>query len=720
VRAGGPGRRFVWGAGLVLLGVVFFLLGWALHDNVVLDGLDKVFSVVGGTSSLVGLLLAVRGQRSAAGGPADASGGHPAPAGLDVLAAAVEQVWRPELRRRRLANPHPLPVAWTTIGPPVADHWSNVRSDGEPTPLELDGCVDVRHPDGLHQVLTDERLRGRVVILGEPGAGKTSLLLREALRLLRARAPEGRVPVLLRLPTWNADEQTLEQWIATQLANEYGHQTPVPVSRLFPLLDGLDEMPASRRARAVRAISDMFDPDHPLVLTSRTTEYLDTLAELSGTTMAAAAVVELTPIPADVVRAYLQRATSRPDDWATTFDHDAAQHSGRLAAALSAPLWVDLARITHTDGDRADGHPARLLDLPDTDTVHAYLLDRLIPAVYSDLPEPGTAGRTWRRAQAHRYLRNLANHMRRRDTQDLAWWEFVHAIPRRTRLAHGIAAGLTYGLAAGLAAGFAAGLTAALAVGLVVGLAAGFATWLTFGPVKPSRRQTRWRRSNRSLIRRIGSGLAFGLMVGRAAGLLIGSIVGLAVGLERGLVVGLAVGLVVGLVAGLAGTLAIGLTYGLVREFTTLFDSGDADVTAVDPPALLHNDRRRALMVGLTIGIMFGLTVGIMFGFDRGPTVGLVVGFVLGPAFGLTFGITRTSWGALQYARLWWCVRGDLPWPIMAFLADAHRRGVLRQAGGVYQFRHGLLRDRLTRGDSEPAEPQRPDVSVGAVSGDGP
>jgi len=31
----------------------------------------------------------------------------------------------------------------------------------------------------------------------------------------------------------------------------------------------------------------------------------------------------------------------------------------------------------------------------------------------------------------------------------------------------------------------------------------------------------------------------------------------------------------------------------------------------------------------------------------------------------------------------------------MGFLSEAHDRGVLRQAGGVYQFRHNLLQDHL-------------------------
>ena len=36
-----------------------------------------------------------------------------------------------------------------------------------------------------------------------------------------------------------------------------------------------------------------------------------------------------------------------------------------------------------------------------------------------------------------------------------------------------------------------------------------------------------------------------------------------------------------------------------------------------------------------------------------------------------------------------------MPWSFMKFLADAHQRGILRQAGAVYQFRHIELQHRL-------------------------
>jgi hypothetical protein len=40
-------------------------------------------------------------------------------------------------------------------------------------------------------------------------------------------------------------------------------------------------------------------------------------------------------------------------------------------------------------------------------------------------------------------------------------------------------------------------------------------------------------------------------------------------------------------------------------------------------------------------------------------------------------------------ARLRLAMMGRVSWRLMSFLADAHeRRGVLRQVGAVYQFRH--------------------------------
>ncbi|MEZ0094419.1 hypothetical protein [Streptacidiphilus sp. EB129] len=45
--------------------------------------------------------------------------------------------------------------------------------------------------------------------------------------------------------------------------------------------------------------------------------------------------------------------------------------------------------------------------------------------------------------------------------------------------------------------------------------------------------------------------------------------------------------------------------------------------------------------------------------------------------------------------RLWLPLTGKLPWDTVAFLDDAYQRGVLRQTGAVYQFRHLRLQHHL-------------------------
>jgi hypothetical protein len=56
-----------------------------------------------------------------------------------------------------------------------------------------------------------------------------------------------------------------------------------------------------------------------------------------------------------------------------------------------------------------------------------------------------------------------------------------------------------------------------------------------------------------------------------------------------------------------------------------------------------------------------------------------------------------TCWPYYTLTRLRYALAGHLPWRLQACLAEAHRLGVLRQVGAVYQFRHALLQDELAR-----------------------
>jgi len=137
----------------------------------------------------------------------------------------------------------------------------------------------------------------------------------------------------------------------------------------------------------------------------------------------------------------------------------------------------------------------------------------------------------------------------------------------------------------------------------------------------------------------------------------------------------------------------------------TLLGEPEAPETrsAASPMATLGRARRAAIVVGVPIAVVFGIVTGVAIGAFTGYASG--VGRPVAPAIalgvavmvttGTTIGFLSSQWPWYGIARIWLALHQQLPWRLMSFLADAHRRGVLRQAGAVYQFRHIELQHRL-------------------------
>jgi hypothetical protein len=114
-----------------------------------------------------------------------------------------------------------------------------------------------------------------------------------------------------------------------------------------------------------------------------------------------------------------------------------------------------------------------------------------------------------------------------------------------------------------------------------------------------------------------------------------------------------------------------------------------------------------------TIVLVQAAAVGLVLGFGYGTAVTHFNGFALGLPTGIGTGLavaigvsTLTAWGRwVVLVRLWLPLSGRLPWRVNAFLDDARARGVLRQAGAVYQFRHARLRDRLAEAHRQHEHP---------------
>ncbi|MGW1642351.1 NACHT domain-containing protein [Streptomyces lavendulae] len=315
---------------------------------------------------------------------------------------------------------------------------------------------------------------------------------------------------------------------------------------------------------------------------------------------------------------------------------------------------------------------------------------------------------------------------------------FVVALPVRriSGSGQGALSGLAGGLAGGLIGGLLSGLASLLDIGFAVGpaggIAAGLGVGLAVGPGSGPRGGLVGGTvggATAGLMSGIGSGLPSGIVNGVGIGLAAGLTAWLAgrnepaqrlhwspVGAAGGLAVGCALALAAGLVAGLAAGVMVGLVTGAVGTLIAGLTGVPTDLTAAGgPKAVLRRDVRTfaliflvmALAIGTVVDLVTGLAVTTELQLATDPTVlltaGLAPGAAMGVISGLAIAFTQAAGGTFRLAHCWLALRGRLPWRLMHFLADAHEhRGVLRQVGAVYQFRHAELQRRVAGEESVP------------------
>ncbi|MEU1672684.1 NACHT domain-containing protein [Streptomyces roseifaciens] len=133
-----------------------------------------------------------------------------------------------------------------------------------------------------------------------------------------------------------------------------------------------------------------------------------------------------------------------------------------------------------------------------------------------------------------------------------------------------------------------------------------------------------------------------------------------------------------------------GCASGVYRALSTPSDT----LRAAGPQSTLRTDRaataaRSAIAAVLAGGICLALIPVV----GSGGALGTMHTELWVPVG--TSALALSAWGRLLTARIWLAVTGRAPWRLMAFLEEAHRRGVLRQSGAHYEFRHLRLQQRL-------------------------
>lgn len=656
----------------------------------------------------------------------------------EQFARAVASRWTHEEEQRQVQDPYPMPVRWRMGSQSLTDHQANILrlrwpAEDKPGLLDLTGQLD-------EIVAVYRRIpSGRLVVLGRSGSGKTVLAVRFVLDQLNSRGRDEAVPVLLGISSWNPTTITLRDWLARRLTLDYPGLAAarrggsslaaemVDTGWILPVLDGFDEIAEGLRRPALEALNTT---TLPLLLTSRPDEYAAAVAETDVLT--AAASVEIVDLTLVDLAEYLPRTTrrsSRMDPAGNAWDSVLAElrerphsrASANLTAMLSTPLMVALARTVYSDDPAND--PADLLDTQrfgGAEELEEHLLASLVPTVYRPRPEqrePGAAPHPDIDPEHAQYwLGYLAHHLTLLRTPDLAWWRLGGSLRRSTRTLvtagmTGLVVGLMEFLADTFSNPFEARLADGTAVGLMAGLMFGLGHWLT-GAVKDTavpptalrlrlggrKAKPHWR-----IVPRLVTGSLCGLVFGSGYGVALGV---MSFAWHPNLSADVRIGLVDGLLLGLLFSAAAGLAFGLLGLLEAPLDVG----AAVNPPGLLRENRKTVAAQLFVIAPTFGLLVG----FGSGPLISSLQG-LLGPlvwntaagyrigalsSLGGTLGyaLTLTAWGQWTvFARIWLPLTGRLPWSPAAFMEDAYRRGVLRQAGAVYQFRHARLQHHLAR-----------------------
>jgi len=139
------------------------------------------------------------------------------------------------------------------------------------------------HPADEKIIDVFKRKDGKLLILGEPGAGKTTTLL-DLAKDLCAEATENEnepIPILFDLFSWKDNSQSLTEWLAAELKTKYGVRADIAKAlldehQLLPFLDGLDEQEETRRESCLRQINEFLETDaraRHLVVCSRLKEF---------------------------------------------------------------------------------------------------------------------------------------------------------------------------------------------------------------------------------------------------------------------------------------------------------------------------------------------------------------------------------------------------------------------------------------------------------------
>jgi eukaryotic-like serine/threonine-protein kinase len=658
---------------------------------------------------------------------------------LNILRRRVMEYWVDGVLKHSLYNEVLISLDKREVGTMVDAPWKYTVEGSDAT---NSGPLDDRDVSAIYDAT------GLLLILGEPGGGKTTTLLNLARTLLeRARNDiRERVPIVVNLSSWNK-KQPLAGWMSNELSEKYRVPRKIALfwlehDYLLPLLDGLDEIETALQPDCVAAINAFIEEFRPsgLVVCCRLNEYrwLPKRLKLNG-------AICLKPLSSQEVNKYLDEGGPKLAVLREAIDNDLVLHE-----LAETPLMLSIMSIAFQGGnvDELSQQKGNLEER--RKKIFEFYVEEMFQ-------RKGRGSLVFPKEKIIGWLSWLAG-----KTKEYSQSEFLveglqpsWLSPRAERVAYpgivalsfGLIVALIYGLTCGLAEGLISGLNNGLISGLnhgliggsIIGIAvrfgclsksvlkngiiSGSVSGLIIGltvALSPEQFALRGESYN---------GLAYGLIGGLLTALFVGWISGLGVGSLNhiapvetiiwrwnhfwqrtipGLILGLMVGLIVGLVVAMcvmsysvlvssfplmitiACTLFFG-TLGLVVGLVSGLISGFTDRVMMDKPY----PNQGIKLSGQNCLAAFLVTC-LIFELFFAPFGGLMVGLTLGPFFafsGLIVCLNRGGSAVIKHyaLRLILWRSGHTPLNFIKFLDLCAHLILLKKVGGGYIFIHRML-----------------------------
>jgi hypothetical protein len=262
-------------------------------------------------------------------------------------------------------------LAMTPVPDAVEQPWRDGTSVDLPAPQAI--------ALGLSVLDVFERSGRLLLILGDPGSGKTVTLLQLAQHLIeQARSVSSEpVPVVFHLGSWSAQRLALEKWLILEAQSKYYISADLfekwlREQRIVLLLDGLDEVERSQQDACVRGINTFIGTwgVPGISICARREEYLSLPTRLRLN-----AAVSLDALSTDQIAAILSSSEQPAQNLRRLLETAPA-----MAELAGSPLMLNLMRATTYSNQDSPAASRDLTSLSSADAVVSRYVDARLSA----------------------------------------------------------------------------------------------------------------------------------------------------------------------------------------------------------------------------------------------------------------------------------------------------------------------------------------------------